>query len=181
MEYKRNSNNPKSKAPSKLPSTTARIATVLRDELPSSITLSWPTLIAVTPNLSSSPDVAAVFRRDTISLGLVCAPLTRRKANSTMTLPSVTDTMIICVSAIFRIAAKPETNAIRRSDPSPNVWIDPVSLIMICACSSAWQDELPAGAENPDVQGKQTEDPVTALNVPGKHGVHDSLLAPSIE
>ncbi len=52
---------------------------------------------------------------------------------------------------------------------------------MICACSSAWQDELPAGAENPDLQGKQTEDPVTALNVPGKHGVHDSLLAPPIE
>ena len=79
------------------------------------------------------------------------------------------------------MAAKPETNSVRRSDPSPNVLIDPVSLIMICACSSAWQDELPAGAENPDAQGEQKEAPATALKVPGKHWEHDSFLAPPAE
>ena len=79
------------------------------------------------------------------------------------------------------MAAKPETNSVRRSDPSPNVLIDPVSLIMICACSSAWQDELPAGAENPDAQGEQKEAPATALNVPGKQGEQDSVFEPPLE
>ncbi len=79
------------------------------------------------------------------------------------------------------MAAKPETNSARRPDPSPNVLIDPVSLIMICACSSAWQDELPARAKNPDIQGEQTEAPVTALNVPGKQEEQDSVFEPPLE
>ena len=98
-----------------------------------------------------------------------------------MTLPAVTEMMTICFSRILRIAAKPETNAVRRSDPSPNVLIFPVSLKIIVACSSAWHDELPAGAENPDAQGVQTEAPETAVKVPGKHGVQDSFFEPPLE
>ena len=52
---------------------------------------------------------------------------------------------------------------------------------MICACSSAWHDELPAGAEKPDAQGAQAEAPETAVNVPGKHGVQDSVFEPPLE
>jgi hypothetical protein len=40
---------------------------------------------------------------------------------------------------------------------------------------------LPAEAENPDAQGGQTEAPITALEVPGGQGVHDSVLAPQLE
>jgi hypothetical protein len=79
------------------------------------------------------------------------------------------------------MAAKPETNAVRRSDPSPNVLMDPVSFRIIDACSSAWHDELPAGAENPDEQGAHAEAPRTALNVPAGHGVQESVLAPPAE
>ncbi len=52
---------------------------------------------------------------------------------------------------------------------------------MIRECSSAWHDELPAGAENPDAQGVQTEAPKIAVNVPGKHGVQDSFFEPPLE
>ena len=75
----------------------------------------------------------------------------------------------------------PDKNAVRRSDPSPNVLIDPVSFRIIAACSSAWHDELPAGAENPDEQGVHAEAPGTALNVPARQGVQDSFLAPPAE
>jgi len=40
---------------------------------------------------------------------------------------------------------------------------------------------LPAEAENPDAHGGQTEAPITALEVPRGQGVHDSVLAPSLE
>jgi len=79
------------------------------------------------------------------------------------------------------MVAKPDMNAVRRSDPSPNVLMDPVSFRIIAACSSAWHDELPAWAENPDEQGAHAEAPRTALNVPGGHRVQDSVLAPLVE
>jgi len=79
------------------------------------------------------------------------------------------------------MAARPDTNAVRRSDPSPNESMDPVSLMMICACSSAWHNKLPAGAENPDAQGEQADALATALAVPGGHGVHDAFLAAPAE
>ncbi len=79
------------------------------------------------------------------------------------------------------MAANPETNAVRRSDPSPNVLIDPVSFRIIAACSSAWHDELPAEEKNPDAQGEHAEAPSTALNVPGGHWVQKLFLAPPAE
>ena len=76
---------------------------------------------------------------------------------------------------------KPDTNAARRSDPSPKVSIDPVRVITIFSCSSAWHDVLPAGADDPDAHGMQTEAPATALDVPRGQGVQDSFLAPPVE
>ena len=79
------------------------------------------------------------------------------------------------------MAAKPDTNSVRRPDPSPNVLIDPVSFRIIVACSSATHNARPAGTENPDAQGEQTEAPATALNVPGKQGEQDSVFEPPLE
>ena len=76
---------------------------------------------------------------------------------------------------------KPETNAVRRSDPSPKVSMDPVRVITIFSCSSAWHDVLPAGADDPDAQGMQAEAPATALEVLGGQGVQDSIFAPPVE
>jgi hypothetical protein len=100
-------------------------------------TESRPTVKSMTPNVSKSPDVAADMRRRTISFGLACAESKRRNPSSTITLPSVTEIMTICFSGILRILAKPETNAVRLSDPSPNKLIDPVSFRIIVSCSSA--------------------------------------------
>ena len=100
-------------------------------------TFSCPTLSDVSPNLSSWPDLAAVFRRETTSVGLDGAPSMRTNANSTITLPAVTDTMTICFSGTERICDKPVTNAARRSDPSPKVLMDPVRVNTIFSCSSS--------------------------------------------
>jgi hypothetical protein len=89
--------------------------------------------------------------------------------------------MTICFSEIARMEIKPDTNAVRRSDPSPKVSIDPVSVNKILSCSRAWHDTLLADADNPGAQEMQTEAPATAFAVPGGHGVHDSFMAPPFE
>ncbi len=53
--------------------------------------VSCPTVNSVSPNWPNSPDAAALFRRETTSAGLGCAPPSRTNPNSMMTLPSVTE------------------------------------------------------------------------------------------
>ena len=75
---------------------------------------------------------------------------------------------------------KPDTKAVRRSNPSPKVSMDPVRVNTIFSCSSAWHDVLPAGADDPDAHGMQAEAPATALEVLGGQGVQDSIFAPPV-
>ena len=83
----------------------------------------------INPNWFRPPDAAALSRSETMSAGLGFPGPALTNPNSTIMLPEVTEIITMYFSLIPRTAARPDTNAARRAEPSPNSLIDPVSVI----------------------------------------------------